>query len=164
MGANGEKNNKANANRQLAAYMIFILVAGCLLYCGAMKLFYKPKANDTPTNTQATTSTIHYEKVDLQTMLDDLETNALRAEETYQDMYVEITGEISNFDSDGKYISIIPCDAPLLSDRTMCYLTDPTHKAFLLEKAVGDMVTIKGKVVSIGEVIGYDVRIAEISD
>lgn len=118
-----------------------------------------------PQGTQATTiPPIHYEKVDLQTMLDELDTNALRAEETYQDMYVEITGEIRNFDSDGKYISIIPLDAPRSSERTMCYLTDPTHKAFLLEKAAGDVVTIRGKVRSIGEVLGYSVNIIEISD
>ena len=117
-----------------------------------------------PTSTQATASTIHYENVDLQTMLDDLRVNALRAEETYQDMYVEITGEIRNFDSDGKYISIIPCDAPLLGESTMCYLTDPMHKSFLLEKNKGDVVTIRGKVTSIGEVIGYHIDIAEISD
>ena len=46
----------------------------------------------------------------------------------------------------------------------MCYLTDPSHKSFLLEKSKGDVVTIKGKVTSIGEVIGYHIDIAEISD
>ena len=112
-----------------------------------------------PTITQ-----IQYEKVDLQDMLDELDTNALRAEETYQDKYIEIAGEIRNFDSDGKYISISPCGTPILTERVMCYLTDPTHKTFLLEKNVGDAVTIKGKVLSVGEVLGYSVKIAEISD
>lgn len=116
-------------------------------------------------STSATTGTqIQYEQVDLQTMLDELDANAMRAEETYQDKYIEITGEIRNFDSDGKYISIRPCGASILTERVMCYLTDSTHKAFLLEKAVGDVVTIKGKVSSIGEVLGYSVKIAEISD
>ena len=91
--------------------------------------------------------------------------NALRAEETYQDKYIEITGEIKSFDSDGKYISIVPHDAPAgIFDSVMCYLTDPAHKTFLLEKNVGDVVTIKGKVSSIGEVLGYSIKIAEISD
>lgn len=115
---------------------------------------------NTPTSPQ-----IHYEQVDLQGMLDELNTNALRAEEKYQDKYIEVTGKIRSFDSDGKYITIVPNDAVDWSFETVqCYLADPTHKAFLLEKNVGDVVTIKGKVSSIGEVIGYHVQIAEISD
>ena len=114
---------------------------------------------DAPTALQ-----IQYEEMDLQVMLDELNTNALRAEETYQDKYIEITGEIRNFDSDGKYISIVPCGAGALSESVMCDLTDPSHKSFLLEKAVGDVVTIRGKVFSIGEIMGYSVKIAEISD
>ena len=121
---------------------------------------------DTPNTPTAPTSTqIQYEKVDLQEMLDELDTNALRAEEKYQDKYIEITGRIEVFDSDGKYIAIVPCDASKLSlDTVQCRLADPTHKTFLLEKNVGDVVTIKGKVISIGEVLGYSVKIAEISD
>lgn len=118
-----------------------------------------------PTSTQATASLqIQYEKVNLQDMLDELDANALRAEETYQDKHIEFAGEIRSFDSDGKYIAIVPCGASKLSIGTSCHLTDPTHKAFLLEKNVGDVVTIKGKVFSIGEVLGYSVKIAEISD
>lgn len=131
----------------------------CLMFPDELKGGNTTNATDAPTTLQ-----IQYEKVDLQDMLDELNTNALRAEETYQDKYIEITGEIRSFDSDGKYISISPCGAPLLAERTSCYLTDPTHKAFLIEKNVGDVVTIKGKVFSIGEVVGYGVRIAEISD
>lgn len=119
---------------------------------------------DTPNTPTAPTSTqIQYEKVDLQDMLDELDANALRAEVKYQDKYIEIAGEIRNFDSDGKYISIAPYGAGILGERVMCYLTDPTHKTFLLEKNVGDAVTIRGKVYSIGEVLGYSVKIIEIS-
>lgn len=161
----GKEKKTSDAERQFAVYVIFILIAGVLLYCVAMKLFYRPQANNTP-GTQATESLqIQYEKVDLQVMLDELDANALRAEETYQDKYVEITGKITVFDSDGKYIAIEPIEATAWSiDSVHCSLTDPTHKAFLLEKNVGDVVTIKGKVISIGEIQGYSVKIAEISD
>lgn len=121
-------------------------------------------AGNNSANIQATSgSQIQYEKVNLQVMLDELETNALRAEETYQDMYVEITGEIISFDSDGKYISIVPCGGSVLSSWVQCYI-DQSHKAFLLEKNVGDVVTIRGKVFSIGEIIGYKIDTIEISD
>lgn len=151
---------------------ILFAIAGLLLVAAIAIILMHPDSfkgghtNNTPTSPQATISPqIYYEKVDLRTMLDELDTNALRAEETYQDKYIEVTGKISGFDSDGRYITIVPCDAPSWSFGDMqCSLTDPTHKAFLLEKNVGDVVTIRGKVVSIGEVLGYSVKIAEISD
>lgn len=162
----GSEKKTSNAERQLAAYVIFILVAGVILYCVAMKLFYRPQTQNTNPGAQATESLqIQYEKVDLQVMLDELDANAMRAEETYQGKYIEITGKIQSFDSDAKYISIVPCDASVgIFDSVMCDLTDPTHKAFLLEKSVGDVVTIRGKVTTIGEVMGYHIKIAEISD
>lgn len=152
-----------------------ILVAVAVLCCVAILIICTVYPNDqrggdqviTPTSTQATTTSpqIQYEQVDLQAMLDELDANSMRAEDKYQDKYIEITGEIRNFDSDGKYISIIPCGASRLTfDTVLCDLTDPTQKAFLLEKNVGDVVTIRGKVTTIGEVIGYHVKIAEISD
>lgn len=149
----------------IAGLCIVAIIAITLMSPDSFKTKNTGVTPNTPTNTQATESTVHYEKVDLQTMLDELDTNALRAEETYQDKYIEITGEITLFDSDGKYIGIEPCNALgwRLSNVT-CYLTDPTHKAFLLEKVVGDVVTIKGKVSSVGEVLGYSVKIIEISD
>lgn len=157
-----EKDRKA---RKIVGTILFAIAGLCLVAVVTIILMF-PDSFQTGNTVNAPTSVqIQYEKVDLQDMLDDLEENALRAEETYQDKYIEITGKIRSFDSDGKYISIVPHDAPAgIFDSVMCYLTDPTHKAFLLEKNVGDVVTIKGKVFSIGEVLGYGVKIAEISD
>ena len=143
----------------IAGLGVVAVIAIILMFPDSFNGGSDANASNAPTSTQ-----IQYEQVDLQAMLDELDANAMRAEQKYQNKYIEITGEIRNFDSDGKYISIIPCGATLLSERTMCYLTDPAHKTFLLEKAVGDVVTIRGKVISIGEVLGYSVRIAEVSD
>ena len=113
-----------------------------------------------------TTNPVTYEKVDLKKMLDDLDGNALKAEKTYQDKYVEVTGAIRNFDSDGDYISIEPVNADpwdfsLVS--VMCYIEDDAQIDYLLEKEVGDKVTIKGQIYSIGEILGYSIKIAEVS-
>ena len=148
-----------------------ILCAVAVLCCVAVLVICMAHPNDlkggdqasNPTNAATTSPQIQYEKVDLQAMLDELDANALRAEETYQDKYIEIIGEIISFDSDGKYISIVPCGGSVWSEWVQCF-TDPTQKAFLLEKNVGDVVTIRGEVVTIGEVLGYQIDIAEISD
>ena len=106
---------------------------------------------------------IIYEVVDLQILLDDLESNAMKAESNYQKKYVEFTCKIVNFDSDGKYISV---DPPYSSEwnliSTMCYIKNDAQKEFLIQKNIGDTITIKGQVTSIGEVLGYSVDIKEV--
>ena len=128
-----------------------------------------PSGDNTPT--QSTTDNpkdevkkeIEYEVVDLQIMLDDLNDNALKAEKTYQDKYVEVTGQITNFDSDGAYISIEPVNADEWNfDTVMCKIKNDEQLDILLEKKTGDKVTIKGQVTSIGEVLGYTIKIAEV--
>ena len=163
--------NKKKA-RSIVAAVLFAFAGLCCVAIIIVSIVFSDdlKGGTTVDNQNATVSAqiqqeILYEKVNLQDMLDDLDTNALRAEKKYQGKHIEITGEIRVFDSDGKYIAIVPCGAPEWSIETVqCWLTDPAHKTFLLEKAVGDVITIRGDVFSIGEVLGYSVRIAEISD
>ena len=158
----GEDKKTDATGKQLAVYMIFVLVAAVVLYYGANKLFSKQKASST-TNVQESTQ-IQYEQVELQAMLDELDANAMRAAQKYQDKHIEVTGKIKSFDSDGKYITIEPCDAIKLNlDTVHCSIESDAQKTFLLEKSVGDVVTIRGKVYSIGEVLGYSMEIVEIS-
>ena len=95
MGDQGEKKKLSDAEKQAAVYIAMILVVGCLLYFGVMRIFDRSKTGDTSASTQATTTSpqIHFEPVDLQVMLDDLNANAMRAEDKYQDKYIEITEE-----------------------------------------------------------------------
>lgn len=130
---------------------------------------------DTPDGTSATAgsesvtekqpiTSQSYQKVDLQTMLDELEENALRAESKYQNTYVEVTGKIAGFDSDGAYITIEPVYADEWNfDTVMCYIKSDAQRDFVIEKSVGDTVTIKGKIISIGELLGYSLNIDSIS-
>jgi hypothetical protein len=106
---------------------------------------------------------IVYEVVDLQTMFDELDKNAMKAEQAYQKKYVEFECKIKNFDSDGSYIGVEPVNASEWNFTTaMCYIKNDTQKGFLIEKNVGDSITIKGKVKSIGEVFGYSIDINEV--
>lgn len=123
--------------------------------------------NETSTNTTDKTSKtedqIVYEIVDLQTMFDDLRGNAMKAETKYQKKYVEFECEINSFDSDGSYISVEPVGAGEWNFTTaMCYIKNDSQKEFLVEKNVGDTITIKGRVKSIGEVMGYSIDINEV--
>lgn len=119
-------------------------------------------ASATQSKAKASTEEASYEKIDLNVMLDDLENNALKAEKTYQDKKIEITGKIANFDSDGSYITIEPVDGEFTWTTVMCYIKNKAQEEFLLSKSKGDTVTIKGKIKSIGEVLGYSIDIAEV--
>ena len=106
---------------------------------------------------------ITYEAVDLQTMFDDLDGNAMKAENNYKGKNVEFECKISNFDSKGAYISVEPKHADEWNLTTaMCYIKNDAQKEFLIEKNVDDIITIKGKVKSVGEVLGYSIDIAEV--
>ena len=97
-------------------------------------------------------------------MLDDLDENAMKAESTYQNMYVEVTGKIVSFDSDGSYISIEPVNADEWNfDTVTCYIKTDAQRSVLMEKSKGDTVVIKGKIWSIGEFLGYSINIDEVS-
>ena len=107
---------------------------------------------------------IKYEKVELRQMMDDLDANALKAEKKYQNKYVEVVGKITNFDSDGSYIGIEPVNADAWNfDTVMCKISNDNQRNFLMEKEVDDIVTIKGQITSIGEVLGYTIKMAEVS-
>ena len=119
--------------------------------------------NNTVSSEPKTTQEITYEAVDLQTMFDELDGNAMKAENNYKGKYVQIECKISNFDSKGAYISVEPKHADERNLTTaMCYIKDDAQKEFLIEKNVGDVITIKGKIKSVGEIMGYSVDIAEV--
>ncbi len=113
------------------------------------------------TETEAV-ETVEYQAVELSDMIATLKANALKAEKTYQDMYVEVTGYLSNVDSDGDYISITATNDEWDFDSVQCYITNEEQIDVVLEKEVGDKVTIQGQITSIGEILGYSLDIEAI--
>lgn len=104
-----------------------------------------------------------YEQVDIEVMFDELDENALKAEKNYKNKYVEVTGKIANFDSNGAYISIESTTASEWNIQTvMCYIKNDDQLDFLLNKSKGDTVTIKGKIIRVGELLGYSMNIEEV--
>lgn len=95
-------------------------------------------------------------------MIDDLNANALNASEKYKDQYVEITGKLRNIDSDGKYISLDPDNDEFNLIGIQCNIKDDTQKNKVSGMIIGDPVTLKGKITSVGEVLGYSLDIDEI--
>ena len=155
---------------------LFILTGGTILSCGGIS------ADDTDSNNMQTSETvvattpsetvietpaseevvIEYQQVEANLLLTTLEENALRAENTYQDAYLEITGELSVIDSDGQYISITRTDSEISFINIQCYITEENQLDKVLEMNIGDTIIVKGQVTSIGEILGYMVDIHDL--
>ena len=45
----------------------------------------------------------------------------------------------------------------------MCKIKTDEQRNYLMKKEVGDIVTIKGQITSIGEILGYTIKIAQVS-
>jgi len=105
---------------------------------------------------------IVYTTCSVDEMVDMLNSNAMKAENTYNDQYVEVTGRLSNIDSDGKYISIYPIKNQWAFTGVQCYIKNDVQKQQVMELSIDDKVTVKGKVISVGEILGYSLNIDEI--
>ena len=95
-------------------------------------------------------------------MFDELHDNALKAETKYNNKYIEITGRLSTIDSDGMYISLERTDEVITFDSVLCSLKNDTQRNQVMEMSRGNIVTLRGKIISIGEIIGYSLVIDEI--
>ena len=105
---------------------------------------------------------IEYTACTVGEMMDMLENNALKAETTYKDKYVEVTGRLSTIDSDGKYISLLPVDDEWAIIGVQCYIKTDEQKSHVAEMSTGDTITVRGKITQIGEVLGYSLNIDSI--
>ena len=120
------------------------------------------ESNKQNKNTQKPTPTeIAYEICSIDDMMEELDSNALRAETNYQDKYVEVTGKLNVIDSDGKYITIVP-DVQFAIMGIQCKIKNDEQKKQIVDMSIGDIVTVKGKITDIGEIIGYHMNLDSI--
>lgn len=97
----------------------------------------------------------NYTLCDVDTMKDLLKSNALKAEKTYKDQYLEVTGKLSVIDSSGKYFSLNPLNDEWAITGITCYLKNNEQRDYLAELSTGDTLTVRVKCTSVGEVFGY---------
>lgn len=119
----------------------------------------------TSSNTEVvaeTTPEITYTPVSVSEMVETLESNAMKASETYKGQYLEITGKLNVIDSNGKYISLVG-DGDFEIIGVQCYLKTDEQKESVMNMSIGDTVTLKGKCKDVGEVLGYSLDIDSIN-
>lgn len=128
-------------------------------------------ANNTtqPTSTSSTSSTsttetqpIEYKKVSIDELDSALEKNAAAAKDTYNGQYVEVTGRLGVIDSDLKYISLYSTTDQFDLVGMNCYIKNSEQKEIVKTLSKDDTIIVKGKITSVGEVLGYSLDITEI--
>lgn len=118
-------------------------------------------ANTTTQETKAE-EVIEYTHYDVSEMMDDLNGNALKAQNKYKGQYIEITGRLNTIDSDGKYISVTRSDDEWAILGVHCTIKTDEQRNQVMDMSMGDTVTIRGKCTDCGEVLGFYLDIEEI--
>ena len=106
---------------------------------------------------------VSYIDVGIAEMLDALENNAAAAHDQYIDQYVSVTGRLSNIDAQGSYINIDDPDATFSFMSCQCYIKGKQEISDIVKTlSKGDIITVKGKITDVGEVLGYSMNIDSI--
>jgi len=151
----GVKNKKPIYKRVWFIILVAIVV---------IAIFTSIGGNDSHTVTSPTTENtptkeIVYTEYSVSQLVKDLESNALKAETTYQDQYVKLTGKVSTIDSDGQYISLSPTDGSITFTTVQCFVQNEEQKNYIINISTDDTIIVKGKITDVGELLGYQLDI-----
>lgn len=160
----GAKNKKPIYKRTWFIVLFVVLLLGAIGGSGEESTPSKNTNANTSVNvsTEATMPEITYCAYDVSELVDDLNGNALKASEKYKGQYVELTGRLNVIDSNGKYISIVPSDEDFAIIGVQCYIKSDEQKNVVMDLSIGDILTVKGYIKDVGEVLGYSLDIDEI--
>lgn len=141
--------------------VVVVIIAAIVGGTSGSKSGDKP-APDEPMTPQQPISYTHYNVTEL---FDALKNNAMKAQSDFKDQYVEIEGYLDVVDSDGKYIGVgaAPNDYNYILQNVQCYIKDDTQKQQIMEIGTESPITVRGKIISVGEVLGFSVNIDSIN-
>lgn len=141
--------------------VVVVIIAAIVGGTSGSKSGDKP-APDEPMTPQQPISYTHYNVTEL---FDALKNNAMKAQSDFKDQYVEIEGYLDVVDSDGKYIGVgaAPTDYNYILQNVQCYIKDDTQKQQIMEIGTESPITVRGKIISVGEVLGFSMNIDSIN-
>lgn len=120
----------------------------------------------TPSNNEKAAATqeqpVEYTAYDVKDLNADLEKNAINAKEKYADQHIALKGKLENIDSDGAFITLTDPNDEWGLVGVSCYIKDPSQLEIVKKHSTGDIITVKGKVTDVGELLGYSIDIESI--
>ena len=94
-------------------------------------------------------------------LMNALDKNALNAAQTYEGMYVELTGELSTIDASGDYFSLIPANDDWAIIGVECFINEEQISQ-VSKFTDGQKVTVIGTITDVGEILGYSLDVESI--
>ena len=156
----GAKNKKPIYKRPWFIALILIVVVA--VFAGGGSDEPAPAGGDT-TEPKAEEQVIEYKAYSVGELTDALEANAMKASETYLDQYVELSGQLSVIDSSGDYFSIERTGSDFDLYNVTCYFQNDDQKQVIMDSEIGDVLTVKGKITDVGEILGYSLDVDDIT-
>lgn len=92
-----------------------------------------------------------------QEMITLLESNALKAKQTYEDKQVTVTGFVGSIDASGDYFALDPEPGALIFTGVQVQ-TSKKFQDQLANFSEGQPVTVTGKITNVGEIMGYSLK------
>lgn len=151
----GAKNKKPIFSRPwfIAVVVIILIAIGASMGKSGNKAANN-KPNSGESVAENTTEAIEYNSYSVDDLMNELNTNALKAAEAHKGEYVRITGKLSAIDSSGKYISLLP-ENEFAIVGVRCNIKNDETKSKVAELSTDSQVTLTGKITDVGEVLGY---------
>lgn len=115
-------------------------------------------------NQQEQTEEIEYIVATVDEMYETLNDNALKAKKTYDGQYVEVTGILGTIDSNGSYICLDEMNTAYSFYSVQCFVKNDEQLDHVIEMSSGKKYTVRVKITTVGEVLGYAGDIVEFVD
>lgn len=120
-------------------------------------------SQNSPASSGKAEEPVNYTSVSMADMMNALENNAAAASDEYKDQYLSVTGRLSNIDAQGSYISIVNPDDDYAFTGCQCFIKGKEEIADIVKTlSKGDIITVKGKITDVGEILGYSMTIDSI--
>lgn len=143
----------------LIAVIVVLVIIAIAISSGNTKDDSTPNANENVVTTTKENKVPIVVTVD--TLVDALSENALKASTTYKGKYVELTGKVTNIDSSGDYFSLGILSDKFSLDSVLCKISKDQMNTVSNFKT-GQKVTVIGDINSVGEVMGYTLQVETI--
>jgi hypothetical protein len=158
----GAKNKQVSPVKGLIA--LLILIAAIAIIAGNGKKTTNNAAKSGEEGSAAVSGSVEkaeepiaYTHYDVTELFDALDSNAMKAQNTFKGQYVELEGYLGTIDSDGKYIALEadPNNYDYMFDSVHCNIKTDEQRQVIMELNKGERIVIRGKITDVGEVLGY---------
>ena len=123
---------------------------------------YKQTTADNDDKSSNDIKEIEYIQISVDDLNNALDNNPINASDTYKGQYVEITGRLAVIDASGDYIGVYALHDDWDFTGVHCSIEEDAQLEIIKTMSIDDTITVRGKITSVGELLGYSLDIIEI--